>query len=62
MQKLYMENNNNGGQNFKGGMDGDKQRENANKNGQQQGNQNNPGNFANDPEKASEAGRTGGQN
>jgi general stress protein YciG len=30
--------------------------------GSQQGKENNPGNFANDREKASEAGRKGGQN
>jgi general stress protein YciG len=29
--------------------------------GQRQGKENNPGNFANDPRKASEAGRKGGQ-
>jgi len=31
------------------------------KGGQSQGKENNPGNFANDPQKASEAGRKGGQ-
>lgn len=43
-------------------MDEEKQREIASKGGQSQGKENNPGNFANDREKASEAGRKGGQN
>lgn len=42
-------------------MDEDKQREIASKGGQSQGKRNNPGNFANDRQKASEAGRKGGQ-
>jgi general stress protein YciG len=42
-------------------MDEDKQREIASKGGQSQGKENNPGNFANDHEKASKAGREGGQ-
>ena len=43
-------------------MDEDKQREIARKGGQSQGKENNPGNFANDRKKASEAGKKGGQN
>jgi hypothetical protein len=42
-------------------MDEEKQREIASKGGQSQGKENNPGNFANDREKAAEAGRHGGQ-
>lgn len=42
-------------------MDENKQREIASKGGQSQGKENNPGNFANDRQKASEAGRKGGQ-
>ncbi len=42
-------------------MDEEQQREIASKGGHSQGKDNNPGNFANDREKASEAGRTGGQ-
>lgn len=41
-------------------MDAEKQREIASKGGQSQGRENNPGNFANDRERASEAGRKGG--
>jgi uncharacterized protein len=41
-------------------MDDDKQREIASKGGRSQGKENNPGNFANDPQRASEAGRKGG--
>lgn len=41
-------------------MDPQKQREIASKGGQSQGQEINPGNFANDPEKASEAGKKGG--
>lgn len=48
-----------GGRGF-AGMDEDKQREIARKGGQSQGRENNPGNFANDPQRASEAGRKGG--
>lgn len=44
------------------GMDTEEQREIASKGGQSQGKENNPGNFANDPQKASEAGRVGGEN
>lgn len=43
-------------------MDEDKQREIASKGGQSQGQENNPGNFANDKQKASEAGQKGGEN
>lgn len=42
-------------------MDEEKQREIASKGGKSQGKENNPGNFANDPERAAEAGRKGGQ-
>lgn len=42
-------------------MDQEKQREIASKGGRSQGKQNNPGNFANDPERAREAGRKGGE-
>ena len=42
-------------------MDEDKQREIASKGGQSQGKENNPGNFANDRKKASEAGKKGGE-
>lgn len=42
-------------------MDEDRQREIASQGGQSQGKENNPGNFANDPERAREAGRKGGQ-
>lgn len=42
-------------------MDEAEQREIASKGGQSQGQENNPGNFANDREKASEAGKKGGQ-
>lgn len=41
-------------------MDEELQREIASKGGKSQGKENNPGNFANDPERASEAGRKGG--
>jgi uncharacterized protein len=37
------------------------QREIASKGGQSQGKENNPGNFANDREKARQAGRKGGE-
>ncbi len=50
---------NNDGRGF-ASMDEEKQREIARKGGQSQGKENNPGNFANDREKASEAGRKGG--
>lgn len=43
-------------------MDEDKQREIASKGGKSQGKDTNPGNFANDREKAAAAGRIGGQN
>ena len=43
-------------------MDEDKQREIASMGGKSQGKENNPGNFANDREKAAAAGRKGGQN
>jgi uncharacterized protein len=42
-------------------MDAELQREIASKGGQSQGKQNNPGNFANDREKARIAGRKGGE-
>lgn len=42
-------------------MDKDQQREIASKGGQSQGKENNPGNFANDPKRAAEAGRKGGR-
>jgi len=42
-------------------MDEEKQRAIASKGGQSQGKENNPGNFANDPERAAKAGRKGGQ-
>jgi general stress protein YciG len=41
-------------------MDSEKQREIASKGGQSQGAENNPGNFANNPERAREAGQEGG--
>lgn len=41
-------------------MDPKRQREIASKGGKSQGKENNPGNFARDPEKASAAGRKGG--
>lgn len=43
------------------GMDEEEQRRIASKGGQSQGKENNPGNFANDPERAREAGRKGGK-
>jgi len=42
-------------------MDEQQKRDTASKGGQGQGRENNPGNFANDREKAAEAGRKGGQ-
>lgn len=42
-------------------MDEQKQREIASKGGRSQGKDNNPGNFANNPQRASQAGRKGGQ-
>ena len=42
-------------------MDKDRQREISAKGGRSQGKENNPGNFANDREKAAAAGRKGGQ-
>ncbi len=41
-------------------MDQEKQREIASKGGKSQGKESNPGNFANNPERAREAGRKGG--
>jgi general stress protein YciG len=38
-----------------------RQREIARKGGKSQGKENNPGNFANDPQRAARAGRKGGQ-
>jgi general stress protein YciG len=52
--------NDNSGRGF-AGMDDEQQREIASKGGQSQGKENNPGNFANDTEKASRAGQKGGQ-
>jgi len=49
-----------GGRGF-AGMDPEQQRRIASKGGRSQGKENNPGNFANDPARASEAGRKGGQ-
>lgn len=43
-------------------MDDDKNMMNEGGQGRNQGQQNNPGNFANDREKASRAGREGGKN
>ncbi len=43
-------------------MEDSKQREIASKGGKSQSKETNPGNFANDREKASEAGKRGGQN
>ena len=43
-------------------MDEQKQKDIASKGGKSQGAQNTPGNFANDRQKASEAGQKGGQN
>lgn len=43
-----------------GSMDEDKQKDIASKGGQSQGQENNPGNFANDKEKARRAGQKGG--
>lgn len=56
------DNNNNKGTSNRGfaSMDEEQQREIASKGGQSQGKENNPGNFANDRQKASEAGRKGG--
>ncbi len=48
------------GQGF-AGMSEDKQREIASKGGHAQGKENNPGNFANDRQKAQEAGSEGGK-
>ena len=42
-------------------MDEGQQREIASKGGQSQGKENSPGNFANEPERAAEAGRKGGE-
>lgn len=41
-------------------MDEQKRREIASRGGQAQGKENNPANFANDPQKASRAGKKGG--
>ena len=54
------ENNNTSNRGF-ASMDEEQQREIASKGGQSQGKENNPGNFANDRRKASEAGKKGGQ-
>jgi general stress protein YciG len=51
-----------GGQQGSGGQSGGQQQQGGQGSGQQGGSrENNPGNFANDREKASEAGRKGGQ-
>lgn len=42
-------------------MEVDMQREIASKGGRSQGKETNPGNFANDPARAAEAGRKGGE-
>jgi general stress protein YciG len=42
-------------------MADEQQREIASKGGHSQGRDNNPGNFANDPDRAAEAGRKGGE-
>jgi general stress protein YciG len=54
--------NNQGGSSNRGfaAMDPETRREIASKGGQSQGKENNSGNFANDREKASRAGREGG--
>jgi uncharacterized protein len=57
-----MANNNQGNGRGFAGMDEERQREIASQGGKSQGKENNPGNFANDPERASEAGRKGGRN
>lgn len=44
-----------------GSMDDSQQKDIASKGGKSQGKENNPGNFANDRQKASEAGKRGGQ-
>jgi uncharacterized protein len=56
-----MENRNNSGKRGFASMEPSKQREIASKGGHSQGKQNNPGNFANNTDKAREAGRKGGQ-
>lgn len=45
-----------------GSMDKNKQKDIASRGGQSQGKENNPGNFANDPGKASKAGKKSGRN
>lgn len=56
-----MANKKNSGRGF-ASMDEEKQRQIASKGGRSQGKENNPGNFANNPERAAEAGRRGGEN
>lgn len=58
-----MENKNNNQKGDRGfaSMDEEKRREIASQGGQSQGEDNNQGNFANDREKASEAGRRGSE-
>lgn len=51
------QNNDNSSNRGFAGMDEEKQREIASKGGQSQGKENNPANFANDREKAAEAGK-----
>ena len=58
-----MANKNTNGRSGRGfaSMDEQTQREIARKGGHSQGKENNPGNFANNPERAAEAGRKGGR-
>lgn len=60
---MSAESNSNQGRSGRGfaGMDEEEQRKIASKGGRSQGKENNPGNFANDPERARQAGRKGGQ-
>ena len=60
MEFLREDDNNTSNRGF-ASMDEEKQREIASKGGKSQGKDNNPGNFANDREKAAAAGRIGGQ-
>lgn len=55
-----MANNRSSGNQGFASMDEEEQREIARKGGQSQGKHNNPGNFANDRDKASRAGKKGG--
>jgi len=62
-ENQHTKGNQGGGQSERGfaSMDEQKQGDIASKGGQSQGKENNPGNFANDREKASEAGQKGGR-